>query len=216
MHLKCLFVSYAVAGHATLDAWAAALSGGIDDRAPDSILIGCFGDPGLFALRECSNVRVTGLAEASIIEAARHGRFAIVTGGAKWEPMLRRLTHALGYADLLAGIRTVALTGAQLAADPAAATALLSEACTEVIRDVGAQSVILGGAGLAGIAGIVARLQTAETGIGVPNIDSVTAGTVHALRIPAGSPSRSRAGFDVAWNNVSPELTAFGLRGSGS
>ena len=125
-----------------------------------------------------------------------------------------------GYADLLAGIRTVALTGAQLAADPAAATALLSEACTEVTRDVGAQSVILGGAGLAGIAGIVARLQTAKTGIGVPIIDSVTAGTAHALRIADGSPTigvaRSRAGFDVAWNNLSPELTAFGVQGSGS
>ena len=45
--------------------------------------------------------------------------------------MLRRLTNVLGYAELLAGIRTVALTGAQLA----------------------------------GTAGIVARLQTAATGI---------------------------------------------------
>jgi Asp/Glu/hydantoin racemase len=33
--------SYAIAGHATLDAWAAALAHG----QPDSVLIGCFGDP---------------------------------------------------------------------------------------------------------------------------------------------------------------------------
>jgi hypothetical protein len=38
------------------------------------VLIGCFGDPGLFALRESSACPVTGLAEASFIEAARRGR----------------------------------------------------------------------------------------------------------------------------------------------
>ena len=58
------------------------------EPAPDAVLIGCFGDPGLLALRESSPVPVTGLAEAAFIEAARHGRFAIVTGGERWGPML--------------------------------------------------------------------------------------------------------------------------------
>ena len=71
--------SYAVASHAALDAWAAALAS--DESKPDAVLIGCFGDPGLMALRESSPVPVTGLAEAAFIEAARHGRYAIVTGG---------------------------------------------------------------------------------------------------------------------------------------
>lgn len=71
--------SYAVAAHAALDAWAHDLVQ--PHPQPDAILIGCFGDPGLMALRESSPVPVTGLAEASFIEAARHGRFAIVTGG---------------------------------------------------------------------------------------------------------------------------------------
>ena len=61
--------SYAVASHAALDAWAHALASG--DRPPDAVLIGCFGDPGLMALRESSPVPVTGLAEAAFIEAAR-------------------------------------------------------------------------------------------------------------------------------------------------
>ena len=50
---------YAVAAHAALDAWAHALATG---PAPDAVLIGCFGDPGLLALRESSPVPVTGLA----------------------------------------------------------------------------------------------------------------------------------------------------------
>lgn len=71
--------SYAVAAHAALDVWAHEITQ--PHSPPDAVLIGCFGDPGLMALRESSPVPVTGLAEASFIEAARHGRFAIVTGG---------------------------------------------------------------------------------------------------------------------------------------
>jgi hypothetical protein len=58
--------SYAVAAHATLDAWAAALAAGV---VPDAVLIGCFGDPGLLALRESSPVPVTGLAEGAFVVA---------------------------------------------------------------------------------------------------------------------------------------------------
>jgi allantoin racemase len=195
--------SYAVAAHATLDAWAAALA--TPEPAPDAVLIGCFGDPGLLALRESSPVPVTGLAEAAFIEAARHGRFAIVTGGERWGPMLARLAQALGHAPSLAGIHTVVPTGAELAADPAAAHTLLTQACRDAVRQLGAQSVILGGAGLAGMAAGI------QPGVSVPVIDSVTAGAHWALRSHAPPPQRRAPGFDMAWENLSPELMALGL-----
>ena len=194
--------SFAVAAHAMLDAWAAALSE--PAPPPDAVLIGCFGDPGLLALRESSPVPVTGLAEASFIEAARHGRFAIVTGGARWGPMLQRLAQALGHAPQLAGIHTVAPTGAQLAADPTAARALLAQACREVASRLEVQSVILGGAGLAGMAAVI------QSQVDVPVIDSVIAGTNWALRSHAPPAERSHPGCDVSWENVSPELAALG------
>jgi len=193
--------SYAVASHAALDAWAAALAGG--DR-PDAVLVGCFGDPGLMALRESSPVPVTGLAEASFITAARQGRFAIVTGGERWAPMLQRLAQALGHAPALAGIHTVAPTGAQLAADPEAARALLAQACRDVVRQMGVQAVILGGAGLAGMAAAI------QPQVGVAVIDSVVAGAQWALRGHAAA-EREGPACDVAWERVSPELAALGL-----
>lgn len=194
--------SYAVAAHATLDAWASALAGKIP--APDAVLIGCFGDPGLLALQDISPMPVTGLAEASFVEAAAHGRFAIVTGGARWKPMLERLAYALGYGDRLAGICTVAPTGAQLAEDPVAARTLLGKACREATRDFNAQAIIVGGAGLAGFA---ADLQA---DVDAPLIDSVAAGTRRALAI-AGQRSPGSGRIDVQWNNLSPELMALGL-----
>ena len=191
--------SYAVAQHAVLDAWAVTLS---KNARPDAVLIGCFGDPGLFALREGAGVPVGGLAEASFAAAAAHGRFAIVTGGERWAPMLRRLADALGYGDRLACIHTVAPSGAELAADPAGARVLLARACAEAAQRSGAQAVVLGGAGLAGLAADI------EDQIPVPLIDSVQAGARWARKalteaVPAG-PGR----FEVAWENLSWEMGA--------
>ncbi len=194
--------SYAVAAHAALDAWAHDLAQ--PQPQPDAVLIGCFGDPGLMALRESSPVPVTGLAEASFIEAARHGRYAIVTGGERWGPMLQRLAQALGHSHGLAGIHTVAPTGSQLAADPEAARALLVEACRDVVRQMGVQAVILGGAGLAGMAAAV------QPQVAVPVIDSVVAGAHWALRAHPVPSEREVPGFDVAWAGVSGEMKVLG------
>jgi allantoin racemase len=174
--------SYAIAGHAVLDAWVSALGNGAQE--PQAVLIGCFGDPGLQALRECSPVPVTGLAEGAFASAAALGRFAVVTGGEKWQPILHRLAHALGYGEALAAVHTVAPTGAQLAADPAAAHALLAQACRDASADPSVRSVIVGGAGLAGLA---AQLQAH---VHVPLIDSVQAGTQHALALAARAPQK--------------------------
>lgn len=200
--------SYAVAAHAALDAWAHDLAQ--SRPRPDAVLIGCFGDPGLMALRESSPVPVTGLAEASFVEAARHGRYAIVTGGQRWGPMLQRLAQALGQTQALAGIHTVAATGAQLAADPVAAHALLAPACRDAVRQWGVQAVILGGAGMAGMAAAV-QSQLAMLGVsGVPVIDSVLAGAHWALHAHPAPAPRQTPGFDVAWTGLSQEMALLG------
>ena len=118
--------SHAIAGHAVLDAWAAHCAA---HGEPEAVLIGCFGDPGLWALRERSAAPVVGLAEAAMREAAALGRFAIVTGGAAWGPMLRRLALALGLDQALARLEIIAPNGAALAAEPRSAIDLLRAAC---------------------------------------------------------------------------------------
>lgn len=188
--------SYCIAGHAALDAFAAFGEGA------DGVLIGCFGDPGVWALREGFDGPVIGLAEAAMREAATHGRFAIVTGGTRWRPMLERLAESLGLAGALQHIEIVERTGAQLAADPGAAHTLLTEACRVAERS-GAQSVILGGAALVGMA---AALQP---GLSVPLIDNVEAGG-RAMRAalalaPAAAPGPDGAHF----TGLSAELSAW-------
>ena len=156
--------AYAVAAHAALDCYE-------NNKACDAVLLACFGDPGLFALREASAAPVVGLAEASMQEAAdRAGAFSIVTGGRRWPAMLERLARELGFAPKLASVRPIALTGGQVFEAPDKAIGLLAAECRAARERDGAASVILGGAGLAGLAARVA----AESGVAV--LDSIEAG----------------------------------------
>jgi allantoin racemase len=169
----------AIAAHAALDALAAHVA------CCDAVYLACFGDPGLAALREISPVPVIGMAEASCLEACKRGhRFAIVTGGALWGPMLTEFVAWLGLAERIAAIRTVAPTGDQIARDPEAALAQLAAACTACATEGGADVVILGGAALAGLA---ARIQPS---VPIPVLCSVEVGTRAAIAAAAGSNRR--------------------------
>ena len=159
-----------VGAHAALDALARHAAG------CDAVYLACFGDPGLAALREESAVPVVAMAEASIHEACRHaGRFSIVTSGERWRPMLQEYVMSLGLSDRLASVRTVAASGDQIAREPDAAMAELTAACIACAGDDGADAVILGGAGLAGLA---PHIQPA---VSVPVICSMDAGTRAAV-----------------------------------
>jgi allantoin racemase len=166
--------SYAVASHAVLATWQAFKEINGEDTLPDRILLGCFGDPGLFAMREICTQPVTALAEASFVEASRLGDFAIVTGGERWRPMLQRLALGLGYGDKLKAVQTVSQTGAQLLADPAMAVEVLTQAC-RTAEKLSVRTIILGGAGLAGYAAMV------QPYVNLPIIDSVEAGVRYSL-----------------------------------
>jgi allantoin racemase len=189
--------SHAVAAHACLDVWTT--HRGTSEQPLDGVLIGCFGDPGLFALRDVSGCPVTGLAEASFIQAAAHGPFAIVTGGERWKPMLQRLAGSLGFGAHLRHIETVAPTGATLQDDPDMAMRCLSQACQNAAQH-GVASIILGGAGLAGYARLL------QTHCALPLIDSAQAGW-EVLRQQAPAAPNDQDGFYTPWLGL-PEAFA--------
>jgi allantoin racemase len=186
--------SFVVAGHAALDAFA------IHAGKVDGVLLACFGDPGLLALKEIAGVPVLGLAEASFAAAAAGGRrFGIVTGGVRWRPMLEQLAGELGYANSLATIETLALTGGEIAANPDGAVAALAEASNAALGN-GAEAVILGGAGLVGLAAKVQPLVAA------PVTCSVTAGFSAGFSALEGPPASRRSVPAIATTALSQEL----------
>lgn len=185
----------AIAAHAALDAYAEHGAG------MDAVLLGCFGDPGLDALREIAPVPVVGLAEAAAAAALRLApRFAVVTGGAAWGPMLAEFFAARGLGEALAGVRTLAPSGGEIARDPEAALAPLAEACRAAAEEDGAGAVILGGAGLAGLAPRLAdRLR-------VPLVCSVEAGLRAAIAALGGARAAPAPRRPVETVGLSPAL----------
>lgn len=161
--------AYAIAGHAIVE-----MVRGLVSKPPAAAVVACFGDPGLWAAREILPCPVVGMAEASMYAAAQLGTsFGIVTGGAAWGPMLRELAEATGLGGRLTHVETLTLTGGAIAADPEAAMPALQAAVARLAA-AGAEVVILGGAGLAGLA---PRLRVAAS---APIIDGLAAAVTQA------------------------------------
>ena len=97
--------------HAELQAW------------PDTagVLLACFGDPGLEALRAQAAPRlVWGLADAALRQGmAQHGPCAVLTCGLAWVPILKRRAADFGLAQALIGVWAPPVNGAALVAEPA-------------------------------------------------------------------------------------------------
>lgn len=181
--------TYAIASHAAIDCFAA------ETTKYDAIILACFGDPGLGALQDLADVPVFGLAESASRAAAAYKQpFSIVTGGQRWVALLTEYLAGLGLTEHLASIRTVNVTGSQILADPDRSLDALAQACRVAKDNDGAARVILGGAGLIGLAEKVAArvgssvldcLEPAVAAVGAvrPNSPSMASRPAKAIGI---------------------------------
>ncbi|MGY0711391.1 aspartate/glutamate racemase family protein [Azospirillum argentinense] len=135
----------------------------------DGVVIACFDDVGLDAARCLSTVPVIGICEAAMKTATLlGGRFSVVTTMPRSVPALEHLAERYGVAGRCrvraAGVPVLALE------DPASgAVERVRDTIRQAIAEDGAESVVLGCAGMADLA----RALTAE--MGVPMVDGVTA-----------------------------------------
>jgi allantoin racemase len=152
---------------------------------PDTagVLLACFGDPGLEALRDIAAPRpVWGLAEAALRHcSAQHGPCAVLTSGPAWVPLLKQRAADFGLADVLVGVWALPVNGAALAAEPARWLPTLQQLGDEAVA-AGAKAVLLGGAAFSGL-GLDLKLSLA-----VPVIDGLDAAA--ALITRAVRPAR--------------------------
>src|SRR5579872_1914388 len=164
-------VSFAIAAHAVLDTYA---------RSPDvhdAVVIGCFGDPGLEALREIASEPVFALAESSILAADARGEpFAILTLGEAWIDMLTERAKLAAVKAPFIGVFAGEGTGLDAERQDMAVARRLERLAREAIS-AGARTLILGGGALAGMA---SRL----------NIDAVLIDCMEATMRLAIAPAR--------------------------
>jgi allantoin racemase len=193
----------AVAGHATVDALAQTLA---RDQRFDAAILAGFGAQGVPALQEMAPFPVVDMLTASVGAALLLGRkFSALTGGERWVPMLEEQIEAFGLGSRLASVRSIPLTGAEIAKDQDKALTLLAELAETCVREDGADCVILGGAAVAGL-----HRRMADR-VSVPLLDSVATSVAMAelLARVATRPTKARAGLPAIESvGLSDELSS--------
>jgi Asp/Glu/hydantoin racemase len=177
----------AVAGHAAVDALAQTLA---RDQRFDAAILAGFGAQGVPALQEMAPFPVVDMLTASVGAALLLGRkFSALTGGERWVPMLEEQIEAFGLGSRLASVRSIPLTGAEIAKDQDKALTLLAELAETCVEEDGADCVILGGAAVAGL-----HRRIADR-VSVPLLDSVATSVAMAelLARVATKPAQGRA-----------------------
>lgn len=170
----------------------------------DAAIVGCFGDPGLDALRELSDMLVVGPASLSIAAAATlcH-RFSIVTVVPGIVADKRRLAWEAGALDKLASVKAVDIPVIEVNKDPEGATRKMISVCAEVVKEDGAEAVVLGCMSMGFLD--VAEKIAAEVGVPVLNpvkvglkmTESLVASGLHHSRKAYLRPKKIQMGMSV-------------------
>ncbi|QJQ95542.1 MULTISPECIES: aspartate/glutamate racemase family protein [Halomonadaceae] len=119
----------------------------------DAILLACFGEPGMAAVREITRVPVVGMLEASLLTALQLGqRFSIVTPGQHWPRMIEDVLNDLGVGRRCLGIDAVTIDDLQLPKQREQARIRLEAAIHAQLDALAPDVIIVGGAAFAGLA----------------------------------------------------------------
>ncbi|GHH02419.1 aspartate/glutamate racemase family protein [Pseudodonghicola xiamenensis] len=136
----------------------------------DGYVIACFGDPGLQAAREIAKGPVIGIAEAAMHMATMiGGGFSIISLIERMLPVMEHLVHGYGMDHHCRSIRKTDLEVLQLEDKCSDARDIVVRECRKAIEEDGADSVLLGCAGMTDLMDYVAQE------IGAPAIDGVSA-----------------------------------------
>jgi allantoin racemase len=170
-----------------------------EQRGYDALIIGCYSDPGLDALRELLTIPVVGPGAASLHLAAQLGtRISVLTPSGRGYGRVAARLRGLGLAALLASVRGIGLSVMDMAKqtpgalDKAAAAARLS------VEEDGADVLVLGCMSMAFLPGICEDLGKR---VGVPVVNPVIAALKTAEALVAMKLSHSK----TAWPPPKPQ-----------
>ncbi len=155
-------------------------------RGFDALIIGCYSDPGIDALRELLTIPVIGPGAASLHLAAQLGtRIGVLTPSGRGYGRLAARLRALGLGALLASVRAVGLSVMELARQTPDALDKAARAARAAVVEDGADVLVLGCMSMAFLPGVCEALSER---IGAPVVNPViaalkTAEAVVSMRI---------------------------------
>jgi len=155
----------------------------------DGILIACYGDPGLYAVKEKNNCPVLGIAEASISLSLLMGyKFGILAASAKAVPMMENMVAQYGLGGRFAGVWPLDMNVLDVESNKEEAVTRLLKTGKKAIQ-AGAEVLILGCAGMTGMA------KQVEEALGIPILDPVACGCKLLEMMVSGGYATSKIGL---------------------
>lgn len=137
-------------------------------RQPDAVIVGCFGDPGVGALREIFDCPIVGPFEAAIHLGAQLGaRVGVVTILDSVVPVLDHLARGMGLSLRYAGATAIDVPVLELKKDAAGVADRAVRAGVALVRSREADVLVLGCMSLAFMG--VAEAMREHTGVPVIN-----------------------------------------------
>lgn len=141
-----------------------------DEAGVDGHVIACFDDTGLDAARSIARAPVVGIGEAAFhLAALVSNKFSVVTTLARSVPAIEHNLTKYGLAARCARVRASEVAVLALEDHHSNARALISQEIASAIRDVRAEAVVLGCAGMANLAGELGQEH------GIPVVEGVSA-----------------------------------------
>jgi allantoin racemase len=166
-----------------------------EKRGFSAIVIGCFSDPGLDALRELLTIPVIGPGGASLHLAAQLGtRISVLTPSGRGYGRVAARLRLLGIAPLLASVRGIGLSVMDLAKQKLGALDKAAEAARLAVEQDGADVLVLGCMSMAFLPGICEELGKR---IGVPVVNPVIAALKTAEAVASMKLSHSKAAWPL-------------------
>ncbi|QUG40616.1 aspartate/glutamate racemase family protein [Psychrobacillus sp. INOP01] len=136
----------------------------------DGILLACFGDPGLYALKEIAKTPVIGIAEAAMSTALLLGRkFGILVASQKAVPMMESLVREYGLESRLSSILTINIPVSKIEENKVNSYENLYKMGMRMLEE-GAEVIILGCAGMTGFSSKLSK------DLNVPVVDPIECG----------------------------------------
>jgi allantoin racemase len=142
----------------------------VQAKNTDGFVIACYGDPGVHAAREITDIPVVGIAEASMYMACLVApKFSIISILDRCDYTLEQMLYEYGMERRCASIRATGLSVLEAETDPEKTIRELTRQSEIAIKEDHAEALLLG------CAGMVPFTKELEQKFGVPVFDGVIA-----------------------------------------
>ena len=160
----------------------------------DAVIVGCFSDPGLDALRELVEIPVVGPGSSAVHLAAQLGtRFSVIAPLGGGEGRVAARLRALGLADKFASVRGIGLSVLDLARNREAVLERVTEVARTAAREDGADVFVLGCMSM----GFVGVADDVQKRLDLPVVNPVVAALKTAEMMVAMGLAHSKAAYPV-------------------